>query len=125
MKESQKKIEESWDRKKVFLALSLVIILLIFGFFGSNRYFGQPKTEVKGDAIKEEVKKTIEKPNINIKRDLESKVNAIREDVDSLDVKEVASSSPQIQKVLNDIKSIQNLPSNEAREACMKICSGI
>lgn len=125
MKDSQKKTDETWDRKKVSLVLSLVMILLVFGFFGSNRYLLQSKTEVKGDTTKEEAKKTIEKPNINIKKDLEDKVNAIREDVDSLDVKEVASSSPQIQKVLNDIKSIQNLPSNEAREACMKICSGI
>jgi predicted RNA-binding protein with EMAP domain len=42
-----------------------------------------------------------------------------------LDPEEVASSSPQIQKVLNDIQGIKNLPADQARNTCMKICSGI
>jgi hypothetical protein len=42
---------------------------------------------------------------------------------------EIASSSPQMQKILNDIKSLEQYPANQAKEFCRqiyeKICGGL
>jgi hypothetical protein len=35
---------------------------------------------------------------------------------------EVASSSPQVQKILNDIKALQQYPANQIKDLCRKIC---
>ena len=50
------------------------------------------------------------------------KIESLKQDVRGLNIVEIASSSPQVQKILNDIKFLEQYPANQAKEICKKIC---
>jgi len=113
------------DKRKIILGLVSLVFLIGIILYST-------KTTFLGDTVKRESVKGIQtSTGLSIKRQLpafsiqstvEDKVNSIRDEVSKLDVKEVASTSPQVQKVLNDIKSMQNYPRNQAKEACRQVC---
>lgn len=115
-----------WDKKRI----SIGLILLAVGFIG----FMEVKDRLGTSAVlgTSSVNRStqlenpqIEAPKINLESDINTKIAGIKDSVGALNADDVASSSPQIQKVLNDIQGIKNLPAAQAKDACMKICSGI
>ncbi len=61
----------------------------------------------------------------NLSSDVQKNIDSIKQEVSSLRIEEVASSSPQIQKVLNDIKELEKYPRDQAKEMCQKLCNGL
>ena len=127
-KKKEEESTEQWDKKRIIISAFFVIVAIFAvneiktAFFPSkNGVLGQA-TQVTPGPIK---KPDIELPRFNVVNEVGSKINEIKNNINSLDPKEVASSSPQIQKVLRDMEGIKDLPSNEAKSMCMKICSEI
>ena len=115
----------SWNKTRIFAVLFLIIILATGAYFFRNHFMApnsSPKntTSVKGASV--------EKPNLgqdlntSIQQAIKEKINNLKQEVSNLDLMEVASSSPQVQKVLNDIKSLEQYPTNQVKEICKKIC---
>ena len=118
---------EPWDKKKIVLAcLFLLGVALLFFTLKSVLLDDGGTTKKDTRGIKTEKLTTqdafegVETPQFSI--DLEEKGGLIKEDLDSVDVEEIASSSPQIQKILNDIKTLKDLPSSTARQTCENLC---
>lgn len=115
--------ETSWNKKKIFIAIFLLALLMIGGYFIKTRFLVDPLRQiesVKGTSVR----KITSEPEIkiNIKEALREKINNLKQEVSDLNVLEISSSSPQIQKVLNDIKSLEQYPTNQVKEICRKIC---
>ena len=126
----QAKEEENgqWDKKKIIITtfFSIVAILIageLKGKFLDNRggVLGE-SIETKPVTIQ---KPDVKPPNFNVVSQVGSRIEDIKDSINGLDAVEIASSSPQIQKVLRDIQGIKDLPANQAKEMCLKICSGI
>lgn len=119
---------EEWDKKKVIItAFFLVVAVLAVNeikttFFPSDDGVLGQNVEVAPTPIK---KPDVEIPRVNIANEVGSKINEIKKNIEGLNAEEVASSSPQIQKVLKDMEGLKDLPSNEAKSMCMKLCSEI
>lgn len=133
--------EESWNKKRIFLTL-LVIIVLLAGAYGiKNFVLGSnsfPKESpiinafqsIKGAATQEELNaqtKKINPPTVNlpIQKIVQDKLGAIQQEVNNLNVADIASSSPQVKKIIEDLQSLQDYPKNQAKDVCTKICSGL
>ena len=133
--------EESWNKKRIFLTL-FVIILLLTGAFGiKNFVLGNnsfPKESpvinalksIKGVATQEELNaqtKKINPPAVNlpVQKIIQDKLGAIQQEVNNLNVADIASSSPQVKKIIEDLQSLQDYPKNQAKDVCTKICSGL
>ncbi len=117
--------KEPLDKRKIILGLISLLFLLGVLLYGTKAAFlgdTVKKEEVKGvnNSTGEAIQKHL--PSFSLQSTAEEKINSIRERVSQLDVKEVASSSPQVQKVLNDIKELKNYPRNQAKEACRQVC---
>jgi hypothetical protein len=120
----------SWNKKKIFIATFLLILLIVGGYFLKTRILGVNSSQlvesVKGIATEEIKKPTVK---INIQKAVKEKIDDLKQEVLGLDVLEIASSSPQVQKILNDIKSLEQYPANQAKEFCKqiyeKICGGL
>lgn len=114
------KSEESWNKKRIFAALFLIVLLAIGGYFFKTRVLGttsfNPLTSIKGVNTKEN------STNFDIPQAIKEKINSLKQEASGLNIVEIASSSPQIQKVLNDIRSLEQYPTNQAKEICKKIC---
>lgn len=120
--------EFEWDRKKIIIGLILLAVLLV-GAVELKDYFSGAGKSILGESSvsksSEIEKPSIKSPNVNIQTEIGPRIEEIRKTINDLDAKEVASSSPQIQKVLNDIQGIKDLPSSQAKDMCLRLCSGI
>ena len=116
---------QEWDRKKIFTTLFFAIVAILAVSEIKGTFFpGKPLVlgeKVEAPSIK---KPNIKPPSLNV-ADVGLKLEDIKKNIEDLTPEEIATTSPQIQKVLQDIGEIKNLPSNQAREMCLKICSGI
>lgn len=113
------KFEESWNKKRIGLAL-IFFLLLAAGavyLFKDNLSFNTKPQRVQDQKV---VASSQDLENI-----IQGQVQAIKQQAVSINVEEIASSSPQIQNLINDLKALQNLPSSRVKEACYNICKGL
>ncbi|OGH37537.1 MAG: hypothetical protein A3B44_03005 [Candidatus Levybacteria bacterium RIFCSPLOWO2_01_FULL_38_21] len=114
------KFEESWNKKKV--GITLIILLLLVGsavYLLRNSLFFDTKSE------RAQNQKVLSASDQSLEDIIQRQVQAIKQQAANINVEEIASSSPQIQNLINDLKALQNLPSSKVKEACFKICSGL
>ncbi|MCL5970818.1 MAG: hypothetical protein M1450_04955 [Patescibacteria group bacterium] len=137
---------ESWSKRRIIIGIFIIVALAVLGFFVKDSVikdkepislFKNPKTTVAGVSTKGEdtanSTQNTEKPvaeNLNIqstklKKDLQERLDSIKKEFSELDAKDIASSSPQFKRVMDDIQSLKDLPRNQAKEACYTICKGL
>lgn len=120
--------EKVWDTKKVGIFILILAFAAIGLFYGFKDQRFKSAEDVRGVQTEEEnlQESRVEPPTFDgLQTTFQEKINEIKEDTESIDIAEVASSSPQIQKVINDIKNLQNYPRSQAKEACFNICEGL
>lgn len=119
---------KTWDIKKIFVLLVILVVLALgFKIFVLDKNKSNVSSTVKNVEGVSVEQSPSPSPVISqeIKRGVELKLNELKKEVSNINVVEIASSSPAVQKVLNDIKNLQSLPQTQAKEACLKICSGL
>ena len=125
MKEQKKKEEIEWDKKKIII-FSVVVLLLLIG-----AYVLKPMILGENLSLEDSYQKDVrginiqEPPKQSLKNSVSEEINNLKEQAQNINVVDIASSSPQVQKIINDLKAIQNYPSNQIKEACEKVCSGL
>jgi len=114
---------ESWNKKRIVIAVILLILLAVGGFFFKTRILGQNSSGA-GESVKGVATEEIAVPDIkvNIQEAVKEKIDNLKQQVSNLNVSDIASSSPQVQKILNDIKALEQYPTNQLKEICRKIC---
>lgn len=124
------KSEEPWNKKRIFAVLFLIMLAVIGGYFFKTRVLDTSSSPqgtklVKGISSKEKSKNTENDVSVDIQKAVKEKINSLKQEVSSLNIMEVASSSPQVQKIINDIKSLEQYPSNQVKDVCKKVCGGL
>ncbi|MBI2028280.1 MAG: hypothetical protein HYT07_01595 [Candidatus Levybacteria bacterium] len=123
-------VQKTWNKKRIFIAIFLIILLGIGTYFlitkileGKINFFNAKPSEspksVKGISVVED------KPSFDIEKALKEKIDELKKEASKIDVEEIASSSPQIQKLIKDLNSLKEYPTNQAKEICQKVCSGL
>ncbi len=132
MKEQKKKEEKvEWDKKKIFIFLFLLLFLIIAGYEFKTMVLDEnlPKSKssfnVSNKAVKGTDTQKLRVQGLDVKQNIQNEINNLKEEAQKINLVEIASSSPQVQKVINDLKAIQNYPSTQLKETCEKICSGL
>jgi hypothetical protein len=125
-KKSTKKEEDfEWDKKRIITTLFFGVLALLLVLELKNKFF--PNTGILGEStVKKpyEVKKPeVQGPNLDVESRVGTAIEDIKNNINEINPEEVASSSPQIQKVLQDIQGLKDLPADKARSTCLKLCS--
>ncbi|OGH11681.1 MAG: hypothetical protein A3B38_03260 [Candidatus Levybacteria bacterium RIFCSPLOWO2_01_FULL_36_13] len=112
------KEEVNWDKKKIIVFSTVVIFVILFlsyrlAGFNSDEPLQKPKTQIEGIGAQD------------VSKNIQETVENLQEQAESLNIEEVASSSPQIQKVINDLKFLKDVPKNELKNTCERICNGL
>lgn len=120
MKDSKKEeeIEESWNKKRVGIAL--IILLTIIGglvYLLNNNF---PFNNKSGQNTK-----VLSAKDVKLEDMVQNQVANLKKEASNINVEEIASSSPQIRKLIDDLKALSDLPKNQVKEACLNICKGL
>jgi hypothetical protein len=124
------KTGESWNKKKIIITTIILALLIAGGFYLKIRVLSQNSSQITG-SVKGAVMQEIAIPDIkaSAQEAVVEKIDNLKAQVSNLNVSEIASSSPQVQKIINDIKSLGQYPTNQAKEFCRqiyeKICGGL
>ena len=117
------------NKKRIFILFVVILGIGLLGYLsktlvlGKNQYnlFGK---SVKG--IKTQKQENVSLPSApNLQSSLREKLDILKHEVSKLDIADIASSSPQIQKVISDLNSLKQLPSHQIKEICQNICNGL
>mgnify|MGYP001591715551 FL=1 len=122
------KTGDSWNKKRIFAAVFLIIALIVLGYLLKTKVLSEKalptdsSKAVKGTASTKEEIKEKEELNVNVQKAVAEKIESLKQAALGLNVVEIASSSPQVQKIINDIKALEQYPTNQAKEICKQIC---
>lgn len=133
-KEEIEIIEESeWDIKKIIIGIVCAIAVIIGGYYIKQTYFPSlevesidqtPYSEVRG-AYTEDTENFPDYSYTDIPSEVQKQITSLSQQVNNLNPAEVATSSPQVQKVLDDLKKLEQYPKSQAKEMCLNICKGL
>lgn len=131
---------ETWNKKRIVITLLIVFGLLGFLFktfvLSKNKDLFNMKLmsanflkSVKGISTQEVKTKGLSSKSKNaslpIQAVIKEKLDELKKEVNSLNVVDIASSSPQVQRIINDLNVLRQYPVNEAKDICKKICGGL
>ena len=120
------KEEKEWDIKKIIItvfSLAMLIALILFFkyyVFAENDF--SKKSSSKIPSVKQVEGINTSEPPLDVKQVVQENINSIKEEAGKIDVVEIASSSPQVQKVINDLKNLEKYPSSQAKSMCNSLC---
>ena len=123
-------VNEVWDVRKI-LALVVVVMILAFGLKTfvldkKNPDIKNSITQVEGISVKPpDNPSQNSSASVELQRNVQTGFDNLKKEVSNINVVEIATSSPAVQKVINDLKNLQNLPQSQAKQACIKICDGL
>ncbi len=123
-KEKKEPEEIRPSRKKMLGVLAFLGLLVVAGLY-------QKDLLVLGSMEKKERVEERVKVNTNADQSalpatyLQKKLETLKKEVASLTVEDIASASPELQKIVNELKSLESYPKNQAKEICQKICSDL
>lgn len=133
--EEEEKFEEVWDPRKIIggilvlalLILSAVVVKrIIFHESLDPMSFVPQFPQVKGiatfNAPENSSHVKISLPN---QQEVQSQIQNIQEQVTHLDLKEVASSSPEVQKIIKQIQQIPAGSVNQVKDMCVRLCNNL
>lgn len=117
---------ESWNKKRIFTVFFLITVLAVGAYFFKTRFLDQnlsPKEvkSVKGISLEEENRDSDENADIDVQKTVKEKINSLQQEIFGLNIAEIASSSPQVQKIIKDMQALQQYPANQIKEACREV----
>lgn len=123
----EKKEEVIWDKKRIIFFILSIIILVFIGIRVKSHFLDSNYSLQDTNTVKKEQVKGITTQDLSngIRQSIQQDINKIKTEAQNINVVDIATSSPQVQKVINDLKSLQNLPKNQFKEACEKVCNGL
>lgn len=127
MREGREKKEEiEWDKKRIIITAVIVVVLLGVAFQLKSLFLDDNSSTIDTNVPKKQIQGVnIQEASQGLRQNITDNIENLREEAQSLDIAEVASSSPQVQKIINDLKSLKDLPKNQLKDACEKVCGGL
>lgn len=119
--------QDSWDIKKILMLLGafgvIAVSLKIFILDKNNSLLQKKNQSVEVQGVSTKINSN--PSSLDLQKNVESKLNELKKEVNNINVVDVATSSPAVQKVINDLKNLQNVPQSQAKDACLKICNSL
>lgn len=119
--------KRTWNYKRIVIAVILLAGIVVGGFY-SKTYIMMYKNSLEKKEVSPtpkslgSVKGVASEEKVNVQEALKEKIEDIKKDVEGINVVDIASSSPQIQKILNDVRALEQYPKNQFQDICKKIC---
>lgn len=117
------------NKKRILIIIFTIIILGLVVYFGKTLLLGKNKFDLFGKSVKgisTQKQENVSLPSVsNLQNSLQQNLESIKQEASKLDFAEIASSSPQIQKLIKDLNTLKDYPSNKVKEVCQNICNSL
>ena len=123
--EQEKEEELEWDKKKIIIAFVIVFFLVVGAIFGRKYILGDQSSPSDKSVQGISTQNTADTSLLPSQEDVKQQIAALEAKVSGLSVKDIASSSPQVQQVLQQLKNLPNVPGDVIKQQCENICKGI
>ncbi len=123
--------QEQWNKKRLVLAVLITLFLVIAGLGLKSYLLGSesPQSSNVNKNIKGTNTSTVPAVTLPTAEDIVQGVGGsifnIKKEIEKINVVDLATSSPQIQKILNDIKALPSVPGQKAKDVCLNLCNGL
>jgi hypothetical protein len=125
--------KEEWNKKRIIIAICFASILLVgIAYFLKNAIFDDDRklsskaiqgAKTEKENTETQVGEAVSKDAfLPLKTSIKEKLDILKKEVANLNVEDIASSSPQIQKIINDFNSLKQYPVDEIKDICREIC---
>lgn len=115
-----------WDKTRI-VEFFVVLGVLLIGGLTAKHFLLDANTTPASQAV-EGASTSVESqlPSVqDIQQGAQQQVVALQKQASQISVQEIASSSPQVQQILNQIKQLPNVPGNVAKQTCENICNSL
>jgi len=125
--------KEEWNKKRIIIVICFASILLVGvaylvkrGILGISHEFGS-KVIQGANTSRQEGQNKLGEPesqdsSFPLEKSIKEKLDTLKKEVADLSIEDIASSSPQIQKIINDFNSLKQYPVDEIKNICREIC---
>lgn len=107
----------------------IIILVGLLGYSAKTLLLGENKFNLFGKSVKgisTQKQENVSLPSAShLQNSLQQKLDSIKQEASKLDIAEIASSSPQIQKLIKDLNALKEYPSNQIKEVCQNICNSL
>ena len=109
------------NKKRILTIVFIIIILGLLGYSAKIFLLEKNKFNLFGKSVKGiSTQKQENASNI-----LQQKLADIQQQVSKLNIADIASTSAQVQKLINDLNALKDYPANQAKEICQNICNSL
>lgn len=126
----RKKIEDQepelvWNKKRLIIA-AIVLILVIGSAIYVKQFVLSDKTKssttisVKGAQTELPQNNSFSLPT---QQNVQDKISQLEAQVSNISVKDIATSSPQIQQILQQLQTLPQYPASQAKNMCIQLCN--
>ncbi len=110
------------DNMKFFLFLFLIGIGVGGFYLYKNGYFNKKQTVVPLVLQKEVKGIEISTNNSSTNSAVAGTINSIQDQAKNINLNQLASSSPQVRQIIQELQQLPQTPLNNAKNACLQIC---
>ncbi len=123
--------QEQWNKKRLVLAVLITLFLVIAGlglksYLLGSEYPQSSNVNKNVQGTSTSAAPTITLPTANdVSQGVGRSINNIKKEIEKINVQDLATSSPQIKKVLDDIRALPSVPGQKAKDVCLNLCNGL
>ena len=121
--EEEPEEEFEWDKSRIIIFFVVLVVLIGGGLFAKH-YFLDSKGIAKGQ--QSTVGVSLREENISSQlpssQDIQQKIADLQHQATKISVQDIASSSPQVQEVLQQLQKLPELPGDIAKQTCIQLC---
>lgn len=121
----KQKIEKEKSPLSGFLA---ICVLVVIGLLFAYTRLDDSDNQVKGLQTvreREEVSQEASQAATAIRGRFEDRLESVKDQVENLRAEDVVENSPQIEKIIEDLQSLQGLPKRQVKQTCQAICDSL
>jgi len=124
-------IVETWNKKKIIVSFFVIILLaactfLLKNYILGSSFFKNNLAEVKGVSTENEAdinnSDSSSQSLSDAQKAIQEKLETVKQEMTNLNAMDIISSSPQFQKIVDDLRSLQQYPHSELKDVCKTIC---
>lgn len=115
--------EEGWDLKKILLGLFIVSVIISFFLYSGYKSLPSGNNILGITSERERLQKERDSLLGSAKDDAQVVIDQVKKDVEKLSADNLGTSTEQIQKIINNLRSLQEIKDDGAFDiACKFVC---